>query len=77
MVRCFQNEVFFLGITEVLAKYRPGGISEKLKKISMRETIQIQSRINNWNRVQAEFFYTKLFLATLAQPLKRQIENRG
>jgi glycosyltransferase involved in cell wall biosynthesis len=62
--------VSFLGINKPLVIYKPGGISSQKKLTSIRDTLRIQKKYNNWNFLEYSYESARLLAALFYQKIK-------
>jgi ribonuclease BN (tRNA processing enzyme) len=55
--------VSFLGINKPLVIYKPGGISSQKKLTSIKDTLRIQKKYNNWNFLEYSYESARLLAA--------------
>lgn len=71
MLRARNQGVVFKNSGLLLAKYRPGGASAKLRLTSIREMISIQARHLGWNWAYRNYRLARYAAATLIKPSNR------
>ena len=64
MLRIKASGATFSTIDETLAVMRAGGYSETHKKISIKETLELQNIYNHWGRLKFIFYWTKYYVGT-------------
>lgn len=70
IARCYMQGAQFIPINQSLVNYRPGGFSSTHRNVSIRETIRIQKKLNDWNQPQAVLKLIVLALKTKLRDLK-------
>ena len=73
MLRARNQGVIFQNSGLLLAKYRPGGASAKLRLTSIREMISIQAHHLGWNRAYRNYRLARYVGATFVKPKNRKI----
>lgn len=73
MLRARNQGVIFQNSGLLLAKYRPGGASAKLRLTSIREMISIQAHHLGWNRAYRSYRLARYVGATFVKPKDRKI----
>lgn len=73
MLRARNQGVIFQNSGLLLAKYRPGGASAKLRLTSIREMISIQAHHLGWSRAYRNYRLARYVGATFVKPKNRKI----
>ncbi len=77
MLRIKANGAIFSTIDETLAVMRAGGYSETHKKISIKETLELQKVFNHWSRLKFILYWTKYYVGTYFRDLISTLKKKA
>ncbi len=77
MLRIKANGAIFSTIDETLAVMRAGGYSEIHKKISIKETLELQKVFNHWSRLKFILYWTKYYVGTYFRDLISTLKKKA
>ncbi len=75
IARSFLAGISFIPIQRSLARYRPGGYSDKHWVRSIKETVQVRSKLNEWNTFEECWIFIRIYLASCARRITFAFKN--